>query len=176
MEDTPKITIGQNVAILVDSSNIDISIAETFGKHTYFDYKESIPEILGGRSLNRFFLFKDNNYNISEKLIELIKIHYKGAAIKCKKSADIPLTIKAIQLSSKVDTIIIMSGDKDYIELVNQLRYDGVRVEFVSVRRTTSMELINHVDFWHEIKKDNTFYYKPQTNHYKSSNTANAQN
>ena len=57
----------------------------------------------------------------------------------CHKSADIPLTIKATQLAQKVDTIIILSGDADYIELVRHLRGEGVRVEIAAIEKNTAI-------------------------------------
>ena len=46
------------------------------------------------------------------------------------------LSIKALQLSSKVDTIIILSGDSDYVELVRHLKSEGVRVEIGRLKTT----------------------------------------
>ena len=75
----------------------------------------------------------------------------------CHKSADIPLSIKATQLASKVDTIIIMSGDSDYVELVRHLKADGVRVEIAAVAATTAQVLIDESNFFHELKEGDFF-------------------
>jgi hypothetical protein len=83
----------------------------------------------------------------------------------CHKSADIPLTIKATQLASKVDTIIIMSGDSDFIELVRHLKGEGVRVEIAAVPETTSRLLLEDADYFHTLDKDDCYYLearKPQ--------------
>ena len=80
--------------------------------------------------------------------------------IPCHKSADIPLSIKATQLSSKVDTIIIMSGDSDFVELVRHLKVEGVRVEIAAVKRTTAKILIAEASYFHEITKEDWFEYK----------------
>ena len=63
----------------------------------------------------------------------------------------------ATQLASKVDTIIIMSGDSDYIELVRHLKSEGVRVEIAAVEKTTSSLLIEQADYFHAITKDDWF-------------------
>ncbi|MGB1800708.1 MAG: NYN domain-containing protein, partial [Gammaproteobacteria bacterium] len=55
------------------------------------------------------------------------------------------------------DTIIIMSGDSDYIELVRHLKSEGVRVEIAAVPSTTSRFIIDEVDYFHEITKEDWF-------------------
>ncbi|MCB0622055.1 MAG: NYN domain-containing protein, partial [Saprospiraceae bacterium] len=46
----------------------------------------------------------------------------------------------------KVDTIIILSGDADYVELVRHLKSEGVRVEIAAVERTTARILQEEAD------------------------------
>ncbi|MCG8605064.1 NYN domain-containing protein, partial [bacterium] len=62
--------------------------------------------------------------------------------------------------ASKVDTIIIMSGDSDYVELVIHLKGEGVRVEIAAVRKTAAKILIDEADYFHEITKEDLFVYK----------------
>ena len=97
--------------------------------------------------------------SISEKFAERLHENYYGTVVPCHKSADIPLSIKATQLASKVDTIII-SVDSDFIELVLHLKAEGVRVEIASVKKTTANILINESDYYHEIISDDWFIYK----------------
>ena len=85
---------------------------------------------------------------------------YYGSVVPCHKSADIPLSIKATQLASKVDTIIIMSGDSDFVETVIHLKAEGVRVEIAAVKQTTARILIDESDHYHEITSDDWFIYK----------------
>ncbi|MCK5667625.1 MAG: NYN domain-containing protein, partial [Gammaproteobacteria bacterium] len=87
---------------------------------------------------------------------------YHGSVRPCHKSADIPLSINAIQLANKVDTIIIMSGDSDYIELVRHLKSEGVRVEIAAVLKTTSQLLKDEADYYHEITKEDWFTLMPK--------------
>ena len=75
----------------------------------------------------------------------------------CHKSADIPLTIKATQIARKVDTIIVMSGDSDYVELVRHLKGEGVRVEIAAVEQNTAAILIEEADHFFPITKEDGF-------------------
>ena len=88
--------------------------------------------------------------------------------VPCHKSADIPLTIKATQLAQKVDTIIILSGDADYIELIRHLKGEGVRVEVAEVEKTTAPIGRAEADYFIPIDGDDVFVYnKPARKSFK---------
>ncbi|MGM5481066.1 MAG: NYN domain-containing protein [Nanobdellota archaeon] len=152
------VLINQSVAILCDGNNIERSIQETAPSNTMVNFDTLIPKLLNGRGLNRMIYFREG-YRISDKLAERLYTQFYGSVMPCHKSADIPLTIKATQLASKVDTIIIMSGDSDYVDLVKYLKNEGVRVEISAVKKTTSKYLLDEVDFFHEITKADLFTY-----------------
>jgi len=155
------ILINQSVAILCDGNNIERSIHEDSGSEsTMVNFDKLIPKLLNGRGLNRLIYFREGK-NISSKLAERLHSHYYGSVVACHKSADIPLSIKATQLASKVDTIIIMSGDSDYLDLVQHLKSEGVRVEIAAVERTTARALVEEADYFHPITKDDWFEYTP---------------
>ena len=151
------VIIMQSVAILVDGNNIERSIHERCGNEgAMLNFDTLIPKLIVNRSLNRLIYFREGR-KISHKLAERLHQNYHGSVRPCHKSADIPLSIHAIQLASKVDTIIIMSGDSDYIELVHHLKSEGVRVEIAAVRETTSALLKEEADYFHPIVADDWF-------------------
>ena len=159
-----QILINQSVAILCDGNNIERSIHDSSkNKNAMINFDTLIPKLLDGRGLNRMIYFREGK-SISTKFADRLHENFYGSVIPCHKSADIPLSIKATQLASKVDTIIIMSGDSDYVELVTHLRAEGVRVEIAAVRQTTAQILIDNSDYMHEITSDDWFVYKaPKT-------------
>ena len=155
-----QILINQSVAILCDGNNIEKSIHNiSKNKNAMINFDTLIPKLLNGRGLNRMIYFREGK-SISSKFADRLHENFYGSVIPCHKSADIPLTIKATQLASKVDTIIIMSGDSDYVELVTHLRGEGVRVEIAAVRDTTAQILIDKSDYMHEITSNDWFVYK----------------
>ena len=155
-----QILINQSVAILCDGNNIEKSIHHiSKNKNAMINFDTLIPKLLNGRGLNRMIYFREGK-SISSKFADRLHENFYGSVIPCHKSADIPLTIKATQLASKVDTIIIMSGDSDYVELVTHLRGEGVRVEIAAVRDTTAQILIDKSDYMHEITSNDWFVYK----------------
>lgn len=154
-----KTLINQSVAILCDGNNIERSIHEqSKSNSTMINFDTLIPKLLSGRGLNRLIYFREGK-NISSKFAERLHEKYYGSVVPCHKSADIPLSIKATQLASKVDTIIIMSGDSDYVELVRHLKGEGVRVEIAAVKETTAKILIDEADHFHPISKKDWFIY-----------------
>jgi len=155
-----EVYISQNVAILIDGNNIEISLhAESGSQHTMLNFDNLIPRLLRGRALNRLIYFREGK-TISEKLAERLHDKFHGSVRPCHKSADIPLSIKATQLAAKVDAIVILSGDSDYVELVNHLKNEGVRVEIAAVERSTAGILVEEADYFHPINKDDWFTYK----------------
>ena len=149
--------IDQTVAILVDGNNIERSIHEEIKTSSaMLNFDEVIPRLLGNRSLNRLIYFREGKA-ISSKLAERLHSNFHGSVRPCHKSADIPLSIKATQLAKKVDTIIIMSGDSDYVELVAHLKSEGVRVEIAAVEATTAGILRDEADYFHPITQKDCF-------------------
>ena len=165
-----ELIINQSVAILCDGNNIERSIHE-MSKSTkaMINFDTLIPKLLNGRGLNRLIYFREGK-SISGKFAERLHENFYGSVVPCHKSADIPLSIKATQVASKVDTIIIMSGDSDFVELVTHLKAEGVRVEIASVRKTTAKILLDASDHYHEITSDDWFVYRgPPKAAYKKS-------
>ena len=157
------IQITQSVAILCDGNNIERSIhEESHSTQPMINFDDLIKKLLNGRGLNRLIYFREGKA-ISTKFAERLHENFYGAVIPCHKSADIPLSIKATQLSSKVDTIIIMSGDSDFVELVRHLKAEGVRVEIAAVKSTTAKILLEEASYFHEITKNDWFEYRPPT-------------
>ena len=156
------VIISQTVAILIDGNNIERSIHDqTKDANTMLNFDKLIPKLLGNRGLNRLIYFREGK-QISQKLRDRLHEFFHGSVRPCHKSADIPLSINAMQLASKVDTIVIMSGDSDYIELVRHLKSEGVRVEIASVDATTSHIIKEECDHHYRINENDWFTYAPK--------------
>ena len=110
-------------------------------------------EIVNRKGLVRISVFEESS--------SIILIHgpFFGSLVLNFLRYDIPLSIKATQLASKVDTIIIMSGDSDFVELVHHLKAEGVRVEIAAVKVTTAQVLVDDADHFHEITNEDWFVY-----------------
>ncbi len=160
MEEPKTVNINQSVAILIDGNNIEMSLKSLVkDKNALVDFDSLIPKLLDNRGLKRLIYFREGK-SISPKLAERLLKKFHGSVMPCHKSADIPLTIKATQIAKKVDTIIILSGDSDYIELVRHLKGEGVRVEVAAVENTTAQILIDEVEHFTPITKEDCYILK----------------
>lgn len=158
-----EIYISQTVAVLIDGNNIEKSLTGVYKeKSAMINFDVLIPRLLQDRGLNRLIYFREGK-NISSKLAERLHENYHGSVNPCHKSADIPLTIKATQLAKKVDTIIILSGDSDYVELVRHLKSEGVRVEICAIKETTAQILADEADHFHPIQAEDCFVYNQKS-------------
>ena len=157
--ETP-VKISQSVAILIDGNNMELSLHDMVkDKNAMLNFDTLIPKLLDNRGLNRLIYFREGSH-ISSKLAERLHNYFHGSVVPCYKSADIPLTIKATQIAQKVDTIIILSGDADYVELVRHLKSEGVRVEIAAIEKTTAAILREEADHFTPITEEDCFVYK----------------
>lgn len=166
-----KVNITQDVAILIDGNNIERSMQSlTKDSNTMLNFDNVIPKLLQGRGLSRLIYFREG-VSISDKLAERLLSHYHGSVVPCHKSADIPLSIKATQIARKVDTIIILSGDSDYVELVRHLKGEGVRVEIAAVKATTAGILKDEADHFVALTVEDSFVMPNKRRTTRSSST-----
>lgn len=151
------IKIEQKVGILIDGNNLELSIHKAFNSNSkMINYDVLIPKILQGRSLSRLIYLREGK-SISDKLAKRMHKNFFGIVKPCYKAVDIPLTIEAVQMADKVDTIIICSGDSDYVELVKHLKGRGLRVEIASVPHSTSQFLVETADSHHLVEESDCF-------------------
>ena len=67
---------------------------------------------------------------------------------------DVGLAIDAIKLSSKLDAIILITGDGDFVPLVEYLKNSGCQVEVASFGKSTSAKLIEVADDFIDLDKN----------------------
>ena len=64
-----------------------------------------------------------------------------------KADWDVGIAMDAIKIASKVDVIVIVSGDGDYLPLMSYLQNtSGCLVEIVAFRQTASSRLVDEAD------------------------------
>lgn len=160
--DTEKTNINQRVAILIDGNNIEIAIHDKLkDTSAMLNFKTFIPKLITKhRGLNRLYYFREGR-SISLKLSKLLHEEFFGVVVPCGKSVDVHLTITATEIADKVDTIIILSGDGDYIPLLKHLKSRGVRVEIACIMDAASKKLIEEADYFYEIKNEDCYIFKP---------------
>ena len=149
-----KVLIHQSVAVLIDGNNMDRGFQDLMKSKDYLlDIDKFVEKVVKGRTLSHLAFLREGT-RISDKLSKKINDTYFGTTIPCYKSADISLTIEAISIFSKVNTIIIGSGDGDYIPLVKYLKMNGVRVEIAGVKGSINHYLTQACDYVHTLEID----------------------
>ncbi len=158
--------IGQRVGVLIDVQNLYHS-----GKNLYkarVNFGEILNTAVSGRSLIRAFAYVISTKTGEEKpffeaLIKLgietrskdLQEFYGGAK---KADWDVGLVIDAIRIAPSVDTIVIVSGDGDFIPLVEYLKNQGKRVEVIAFGRSTSSILKEMTDEFIDLGDDQKKY------------------
>ena len=80
-------------------------------------------------------MLRSNGYEVR---IKYLKQRPDGTA---KGDWDMGMALDAMAMSNRLDVIAIVSGDGDFVELVNFLKARGVRVEVYSFPYSTAEEL-----------------------------------
>ena len=154
------IKFSQRVAILVDGNNIGIGIHDLMkDKNAMLNFRTVVPKILNGRELSGFYYFREG-INISEKLEKMIHDDFHGQIIPCGKSVDVQLAVTGIEVSDKVDAIILLSGDGDYLPFVDHLKKKRVRIEVVAVKSSVHRTMKTRADLFTEITDADCFVFK----------------
>lgn len=81
---------------------------------------------------------------------------YDGAK---KADWDVGICIDSIAMADRLDVIVLVSGDGDFIPLVQYLKMNkGCRVEVMAFRETTSTKLVETVDHFIDLSQDRRRY------------------
>lgn len=81
---------------------------------------------------------------------------YDGAK---KADWDVGICIDSIAMADRLDVIVLVSGDGDFIPLVQYLKMNkGCRVESIAFRETTSTKLVETVDNFIDLSHDKRKY------------------
>lgn len=71
-----------------------------------------------------------------------------------KADWDVGIAVDAIRIGEILDVIVLVSGDGDFVELVEYLKHHGRQVEAIAFRETSSSKLVAAVDDFTDLSKD----------------------
>lgn len=165
-----KNTLNERIAIFVDVQNIYYGAKDSFdGK---IDFKKMLTNVLKERKLvtANAYLIDSNVDNKSfmsclkqlgyELKIKDLKVRSDGTS---KGNSDIELTIDALNVIDKIDTVALISGDGDFVPLVEFLKSKNIGVEIYSFslhKNSTAYELKNVATKFVEIDETYLFVRK----------------
>ena len=138
----------RQVAVLIDDENVGLGSVEWL-----FDQVSNLGRIL----IRRAYSDWSKGGNVRDQLLEfgIEPVHVFQASSSGKNASDIRLAIDAIDLlfSSPVDTFVIVSGDGDFLPLVNKLRSSGKMVIGAGRQKSTSATLVKACDRFYYLDK-----------------------
>lgn len=152
----------QRVGIFIDAQNLYHSAKNLYKRKVNFG--EVVKEALTGRVLIRAIAYVITSEAGDEKgffdALQKMGIETKTKNLQVfaggakKGDWDVGLTVDAISLSHKLDSVVIISGDGDYVPLVEYLKLSaGCQVEVVSFGKSTSSKLIEAADDFIDLDK-----------------------
>ena len=144
----------QRVGIFIDTQNLYHCAKNLYGAKVNFG--QVVKDGLLGRSLTRAVAYvttteSGDEKNFFEALGKMgietktknLQIFAGGAK---KANWDIDLAIDAIKLAPKLDAVILVTGDGDFVPLIEYLQNVGCQVEVMSFGKATSAKLIETSD------------------------------
>ena len=153
---------GQRVGVLIDVQNLYHSAKNLYQARVNF--REVLKAAVGGRNLIRVFAYVVRTKTGEEKpffdaLVKLgietrvrdLQEFYGGQK---KADWDVGIVIDAIRIAPSVDALVIVSGDGDFIALVEYLKNQGKRVEVIAFGKSTSSRLRDIADEFIDLDKD----------------------
>ena len=162
----------QRVGVFIDTQNLYHSAKNIY--HTRVNFGNVLKDSVAGRRLIRARAYMVTTESGEEKafldaLVKMgiepktkdLQIFYGGAK---KADWDVGMAVDAIVASEKLDTIILFTGDGDFIPLVYYLKEHGCQVEVVSFGRSTSGKLKEATDNFLDLDEDPKRYlinYRP---------------
>ncbi len=145
----------QRVGIFIDAQNLYHSAKNLYQSRVNFG--QVVKDALAGRTLIRALAYvittesgeERNFFDALEKMgIEArtkdLQIFMGGAK---KADWDVGLAVDAIKMAPKLDTVILVTGDGDFVPLVEYLKTnEGCQVEVVSFGQSSSAKLKESAD------------------------------
>ncbi|MDP3727518.1 MAG: NYN domain-containing protein [bacterium] len=144
----------QRVAVFIDVQNMYHSARNLFNSRVSF--REVVKAAVAGRHLIRSFAYVVRTKTGEEKpffealekegietRVKDLQEFYGGAK---KADWDVGMAIDAVRTADIVDTVVLVSGDGDFVPLLDYLKGRGRRVEVIAFGHTTSQRIKEAAD------------------------------
>ncbi len=153
----------QRIGVFVDAQNMYHSAKNLYRARVNF--KKILESAVGNRQLIRAFIYvirtesgeekafvealEKGGYEIKEKDLQIFPGGMK------KADWDVGMAMDAVILADKIDVVVLVTGDGDFVPLVEYLRVSrGLKIEVVSFGRSTSAKLKEAADVFTDLGDD----------------------
>ncbi len=175
----------QRVGIFIDTQNLYHSAKNLYGHKVNF--AKIVEDALAGRKLIRSIayvitseagdeqgFFEALHKNGIETKTKDLQVFLGGAK---KGDWDVGLAVDAITMAPKLDAVIIVSGDGDFVPLVEYLQiHSGIQVEVASFSQSSSQRLIEATDDFMDLSLNPEKYligFRPRRGNKRKQNNQN---
>ena len=156
----------QRVAVLADAQNLYHTAQSLYSRN--IDYSKLLEKAVQDRELTRAIAYVVRANSAEEEsffeALEDIGFETKIKEIKTfgdgskKADWDVGMSLDAVTLGSKVDVVVLCTGDGDFSRLCRHLRYEGVRTEAMCFSSSTADELVDAADAFVDLEgREETF-------------------
>ena len=153
----------QRVGVFVDVSNMYHCARHLYG--SFVNFGQVLKDVVAGRQLIRaiayvvsadveqekafFEALAKAGFEVKEKELQVFADGTK------KGDWDVGISIDAITLADRLDAVVLVTGDGDFVPLVEFLKHNkGSRVEVVAFGRSCSGRLIEEADEFLDLDKN----------------------
>ena len=157
----------QRVGVFIDTQNLYHSGKNLY--HSKVNFGAIVKDAVDGRALIRAVAYvistESGEENAFFDALTKVGIETKvkdlqifGSGAK-KADWDVGLAIDAVKLAPKLDAIILITGDGDFVPLVEYLQTnEGCQVEVISFGKSTSAKLIESADHFMDLDDSSSKY------------------
>ncbi|MBI5369913.1 NYN domain-containing protein [Candidatus Uhrbacteria bacterium] len=156
----------QRVGVFIDTQNMYYSARSLFQRKVHF--KNIVEDAVAGRRLIRALAYVVSTKTAEEQPffealqksgIETREKELMEYASGHKKADwDVGLAIDVVRMLDVLDVVVIVSGDGDFIPLVEHIQSRGRIAEVMAFGETTSTSLTNFVDDYTDLSKNKRRY------------------
>ncbi len=163
--------MSEKVAVFIDGSNLYNGMRDNLA-NTRVNLQVLIRQLLGKRQLYRAYYYnapltddyendlREGQSRFFESLrripyvtVRLGRLHRRHDGTLVEKGIDVAIAVESLSLAyeNAYDTAVIVSGDGDYVELVEALKRKGKHVECCMFKNQSAGVLLEYVDVFHPL-------------------------
>lgn len=158
----------QRVGVFIDVPNLYHSAKNIY--HAKVNFKEVLKTAIAGRLLIRALAYSIRTEGGEEQAF-VDALTKSGIEVKLKDLQifpggmkkgdwDVGIAVDAIALSNKLDTVVLVTGDGDFVPLAQYLKtVSGCQVEVIGFGRSTSGLLKEAADDFTDLGENNKKYF-----------------
>ncbi len=162
----------QRVGVFIDVGNMYHSAKNLYG--TRVNFQEVLKTATSSRLLIRAIAYVVRSHSTEEQSF-FEALEKQGFELKIKDLQvfpdgtkkgdwDVGLSVDAIKSADKLDVVVLVTGDGDYVPLVLYLKENkGCIVEVMAFGQTTSSKLSDQADDFVDLEKDRNRYLMRST-------------